>query len=478
MGAGGRPRRDVVHEPRQVGVAPIAQRAHLGQRQGASPRGCGTRRCAAWRRSLRGAHAPNVCGVRRHAVNRRSWIDPVFHISGPARRAGDVGSSRIAEAIAPPRTSRRVPELDGLRGIAILLVLEDHFGVLRTPLQELGLDQVNPLLSLGWSGVDLFFVLSGFLLGGILMDHKGASNYFRVFYTRRVCRIFPLYFVVVIPLLLVPLPSIGGPLGGSLPSWTYPTFTQNLAMAAENSGGSTWLVHTWSIAVEEQFYLLLPFLIALVSWRRLPRLVLALMLVCGLVRVALVHGDTNPAEVATATVLLPFRADALLLGILAAWAMRNARWRNRFSRYRGVIYAVLLLLLAIVAVLAFGTYSQARTGVFHPLYGYTLLALLFGCAVILAVTERRGPIAAISRNRALRKLGIISYAVYLLQLPVSLLVHWALRGTPGTATRGGAYLVAVGALVVSVGLAAASWRFFERRIVDWGRSFRYSHAPA
>src|SRR6266446_4286628 len=105
--------------------------------------------------------------------------------------------ARAGGCLAPERkSSLRVPELDGLRGIAILLVIVWHYAV-ELFAREPGSTAAYGLavLRLSWSGVDLFFVLSGFLIGGILIDNRGARNYFRVFYFRRVCRIVPLYYL-------------------------------------------------------------------------------------------------------------------------------------------------------------------------------------------------------------------------------------------------------------------------------------------
>src|SRR5947209_6904169 len=164
-------------------------------------------------------------------------------------------------------------ELDGLRGLAILMVVSFHY---------------NLAPFLGGVGVDLFFVLSGFLLGGTLLDKREASNYFKAFYTRRVCRIFPLYFLslflFVILLLAAPFTlgwllfgdSIRFLLGDPLPLWSYFTFTQNFAMVDQGVWGIPWLGHAWSLAVVEQFYLILPVLIRFVSREKLPYVFAAL----------------------------------------------------------------------------------------------------------------------------------------------------------------------------------------------------------
>ena len=147
---------------------------------------------------------------------------------------------------------KRIKELDGLRGIAILLVILWHYCAVQIePGNSVALEFLSRLLSTTWSGVDLFFVLSGFLIVGILVDAKGSPTYFKTFYIRRMCRILPLYYLMVV--LFVLLPKIG--LSGNdwlfardLPLLSYFTLTQNFFM--HNGGfGSNWLGVTWSLAI-------------------------------------------------------------------------------------------------------------------------------------------------------------------------------------------------------------------------------------
>jgi peptidoglycan/LPS O-acetylase OafA/YrhL len=155
----------------------------------------------------------------------------------------------------------RLPELDGLRAIAILLVLFSHQAAF-VPLAG-----IRRFLDMGWIGVDLFFVLSGFLIGGILLEQRDATNYYRIFYLRRFLRIVPLYTLILLPGLVVLGLGLqayfaGHSLGdrSAAAIWFCPFFLQNIAWALALIP-PTYLLPTWSVAVEEQFYLLLPLLI-------------------------------------------------------------------------------------------------------------------------------------------------------------------------------------------------------------------------
>src|SRR6266568_5097276 len=156
----------------------------------------------------------------------------------------------------------RIPELDGLRGIAIgMVIIWHYFSTVVRAGPSSPLSYLVAATRATWSGVDLFFVLSGFLIGGILLDARGATNYYRVFYRRRFFRIVPIYAAVLLIFPIFTLLRHGAhpaPAAGAPPWYMYWTFTQNLWMAATSSLGTNSLGMTWSLAVEEQFYLTLP----------------------------------------------------------------------------------------------------------------------------------------------------------------------------------------------------------------------------
>ena len=191
----------------------------------------------------------------------------------------------------------RIPELDGIRGMAIGLVLLGHFSlVVVTPSTSLAYALVP--LRLYWSGVDLFFVLSGFLIGGILLDARTASNYFRVFYTRRFFRIVPIYGVLLVATVIVVRLSRAGYIGNyrelyttMLPWPFFALFLQNIGMSIWHDYGTLPLGATWSLAVEEQFYLTLPLVIRLFSRRMLLRFIAAGVVAAPLVRTWFYHHD-------------------------------------------------------------------------------------------------------------------------------------------------------------------------------------------
>jgi peptidoglycan/LPS O-acetylase OafA/YrhL len=378
---------------------------------------------------------------------------------------------------APPVT--RLPELDGLRGLAILLVLVFHYfagPAQPAPGSWLAL-AVRPLLY-AWSGVDLFFVLSGFLIGGILIDQRASGNYFRVFYFRRACRILPLYYAWLLIYFALRLMFQSAPWDTllshqfrdpGLTLWPYGLFLQNFSMSAAGEFGPAWLGATWSLAVEEQFYLVLPLLVRWLPPRRLPGALGLLIIAAPLARIALYQ--RFPGNFLPAYTLMPCRADALLLGVLCAWAVRQEGLRLWLARRTGLLYLLLLSLLAATGLMIARGYPRESFAMAAP--GYSLLALLYACLLLLAVSERRGPVSALLRWTPLRRLGLLAYGIYIFHLAANVICHQLILGRWPQMKTAADLGVSVVALLVTFTVAWLSWNLFERRLVRIGQSRPY-----
>ena len=363
----------------------------------------------------------------------------------------------------------RVPELDGVRGIAILLVLVWHY----VPCLQITPPPLFQWLFLTWSGVNLFFVLSGFLIGGILLDHRDASNYFGVFYRRRACRILPIYAAWLLLYLIVrnlPL-SIGTArewlFAGGFPFWSYATFTQNFLQEKYAIWGPNWLAITWSLAVEEQFYLLLPLIIRFTPPRRLPYVIAPFIALAPITR-ALWATDAA-FDYPAGHALLINHTDALLLGVLCAWLVRQPDGESRVARAAPLL-RILLLSCGGFAVLSAYMPAAVRTRVIVE----SLLAVAYAALILLAVYVPGSPFGRLTRVAWLRGLGIIAYGTYLIhQAVIGLVFGFARHRWPYIAGGGDVPLV-IASLAITIGIAAASWRWFEKPIVDLGRRWRYS----
>ncbi len=370
----------------------------------------------------------------------------------------------------------RVPELDGVRGLAILMIVVYHYGF-----GSIGNDAgrftalLGGGLSLFWSGVDLFFVLSGFLIGGILIDHRRSGNYFRTFYTRRICRIVPIYYLWMILFLVLAEATLAlkrdylgwhGTLFFPLPDfpqWGYFLFMQNLPMAKGDTFCSPWICATWSLCIEEQFYLLMPLMVWLVSPRKLPAVLVILICLVPVFRLDLYR--YHPGWFMY--MLLPCRADGLLLGVLCAYLVRNRRCLGHITgrRWRYVLFSILLAGMAGLTIFSaeqhdwFGTLSSREMITF----GYTWIDLFYASFLLIVLTSGEGLFARFMRNPGLRHFGKISYCIYLIHLAVLFLVHTVIR-------NGLAPLVA---FVVVWLLAVLSWFLIEKPIVSLGHWLTY-----
>lgn len=369
--------------------------------------------------------------------------------------------SRPKEADEKPFDfSQRIPELDGIRGVAILLVLLYHYGGYAARTVGPVTAAILRPLGIGWCGVDLFFVLSGFLIGGILLDARGSKNYFRAFYTRRVCRIFPVYFAF---LIAVSIASVAG-LNPVIPRMFLAFFLQNFWLAghAEVWRSAAVMNPTWSLAVEEQFYLTLPAIIWFVTPRHLPKVLAAGIFGAPLIRTALFLWVRGSA-VAT-YVLLPCRMDSLLIGVATAWALRQPGAAAFVRAHRRQLWTAIELLTAIscLYLLRPGQDTLLTNAVI-----YDSLALLFACFITTALVD--DSLRRVLRMRWLRGLGVIAYGTYLFHV---LIIETVITAFPSL----GAFSTVVVAAAGTICVAKVSWEFFEKPLVKFGHRLRYDRS--
>jgi peptidoglycan/LPS O-acetylase OafA/YrhL len=373
-------------------------------------------------------------------------------------------------------TKNRLPELDGLRGLAILLVLSLHYITFGYNSGEFGkLYSFAQIFRLGWTGVDLFFVLSGFLIGGILLDARESPNYFRAFYVRRIHRILPVYYAWIglfaIAGSVVAQRGLASESSGpviSVPVIVYYLFLQNLVFTPLSRFTTWWMSQTWSLAVEEQFYLVSPFLIRYLSRRRLTQVLLGCIIVAPILR-ATVY-SAKPGVLSPQYVLMPCRADALAIGILLAIAWRsNAKtWIAERARLASISLAVL-----IAGALAMTKWMPGPRNRFEAAYQYSWIAAMYALMMIVALVKNEGIVARIARWAFLRAWGRISYCVYLTHTGIlwvchRILLHSLPRITdwPGVATT-------ALALAITAGIAQISWKYFEKPLIDRGHAARF-----
>jgi peptidoglycan/LPS O-acetylase OafA/YrhL len=382
---------------------------------------------------------------------------------GKVARVRDVvRSSRRLQfsASRPTATDRHVRAFDGLRGIAIVLVLLRHVGE-DGPARRVG-GVVAAALNTGWLGVDVFFVLSGFLITGILLDARGdaarpADGYFRRFYARRALRIFPAYYLFLAVVLTLGRPPM--PHG----TWWYWSYLSNALIARHGWPDGTWDTgHLWSLAVEEQFYLVWPAIIAWTPRQRLPALCLAVIVAAVVLRVVLIHQGAALA----AYVLTPARADTLAVGAALAIALRGG------PRARAAI-AQLAPTVGAAAVAVLGALFVTHRLDHRLTVGGLVLGSLAATLAIAACIGRIGSggwIRRVLEWGPLVSFGTYSYAIYLVQLPLRGAIDYWLGGH--LATQPAMLGVGIEAVVLAGGswcIACVSWRLVERPILSLKR---------
>ena len=324
---------------------------------------------------------------------------------------------------------RYIPALDGIRGITILAVLLHHCRFLLNPGYRFQFLLVK-LFELGWCGVLLFIVLSGFLITGILLDSRTSPNYFSTFYVRRILRIFPLYYGSL-ALIFLGSRLLHGWLGGINPlthinPWWYLGFVQNFR--PNSMIFDPYLGPLWSLAVEEQFYLVWPLLVLLLRRAALTWICVVIVPLSLAIRL---HYSGHSADLSVfVNTFTPASLDALASGALVAIAVRSPIWRRRAAFLARPLMLVCALWFCILAWRAGGLFE------YEPLiqgWGITALTFVFASVIFVAATTDRGVIAAFLNLKGLRFTGKISYSLYVLHPIVMALVLPALGAIPAPA---------------------------------------------
>ncbi len=399
-------------------------------------------------------------------------------VAGTARDADDL--SKLEEQVPPDTPGPpladghvQIGTLDGMRGIAVLLVLAFHFS---WELTDVGLvaREIKRALWAGWIGVDLFFVLSGYLItrGLVAPSKKPLGTRMKMFWMRRVLRIFPLYYAVIVVGALA-----GLALGGWVPTVGYWLYAQNYVLAFDPDE-LRWTAHLWSLAIEEQFYFVWPVIALVTPRRRLVPLTLALILACVLLRAGLtMKGHIwDPLTTVKFVYRATFtRADGLLLGALVATLQRESSHpiSHLWRRIRWPLFVLTGLGLLGLYAAAKGLNGYDRRVITA---GYFILALFFASAVSMCADgDIPARVERFLLSRMLVSCGKVSYGMYIFHWPLLvLLIPWLKRTQEGmgTATQlafGVAFILA--AITAIWAAASVSFTFFETPFLNLKKKF-------
>ncbi len=368
---------------------------------------------------------------------------------------GSVPATDSAPADSVWRLGKHIPQLDGVRGLAILIVTLYRFS------KELPTDTwMGKLLHTGFAlgdrGVDLFFVLSGFLITGILVDAKGHKHYFGHFLARRSLRIFPLYFFALFLFVIAirwfpPYRDLYAQAAeNQFFLWTYLT---NVKMSIQGAWCFGYLDHFWSLAVEEHFYLVWPVVLFFCSPRLALRLACVLAVLSSTSRIAFAMLTENGVA---PDVLTLFRCDALLIGSTLALQIRTPAGLAPLRKWTWAVLPTCLLIGLACAV----TERRVFT------ISHTLWPLIWACVLIWLLTAaERNWIARLFNLTPLRKLGKYSYAMYVFQSPLIPLTAPVLSVSILTALTSNALVAnlayVAGMFALTLGAALLSWYLLE-----------------
>ncbi|HVX66645.1 MAG TPA: acyltransferase, partial [Bryobacteraceae bacterium] len=361
-----------------------------------------------------------------------------------------------------------IPELDALRAFGITVVVLVHTWPYRPK-------QLWDLVQVGWITMDLFFVMSGFLIAGILLDSRAKPDYYKNFYTRRALRIVPVYWAVVGSIVVL------------LTLWNGPTYNR----VAEEWGSAWWFVFylgniptaingtfmtaagncftpLWSVQVEEQFYLLLPLLIHRLQPRVIARVLIGLACLSPLIRLAIYLG--YPTNELVQYVSLPCRMEGFALGALIAVRFRLGPWdipKRRLS------IATVLVTAAWIAIALLG--GIKNTTPFNRTAGYLVSSVASAHIVLWLIVHRGSNATAWLRSSPVQSIGKVSYGMYLMHWPImAVLIEVADRLEWKALSDGTLKFPLVYALTFCC--ATLSWRYFENPIL--GLRERLRPAPA
>ncbi len=370
---------------------------------------------------------------------------------------------------------KHIPALDGIRGIAIVLVMSRHFAepfLDRGPDVALGgiaaIDRIfYRICSLGSVGVDLFFVLSGFLITGILLESKASPNYFRRFYWRRTLRIFPLYYAALIACFVV-YPMVWGN------DWSivihrardeqiwYWLYCENVLFAIDERYYG--LAHFWSLAVEEQFYLVWPVVVLAVPARHMLTACGVCVLGAFAFRAQFALRDTSIIVPYVSTIC---RMDSLAVGAAIAVIARTPGALNQIRRPAlGIAIASVLALAVAIYLLPQAHGSGGRT-ILLNLFGVTAVSVFFGGILVAALTAQAGSmVTSTLESRFLCLFGKYSYCLYVVHPFVWgwLITRWDDSRFPviGGSLLLGRLVFFLIATIGSLGFAMVSWRVLEQ----------------
>lgn len=315
-----------------------------------------------------------------------------------------------------------------------------------------------------YTGVDMFFLLSGFLLGGILLKNKKSPHYFKTFYIRRVCRIFPLYFLVLIIVFLICSAGVGKGtvwwFNDNIPMWVYFTFLQNIFIGIKDVVGNAWLIPTWSLGVEEQFYLIVSFLIYFS-----PKKSLITILILGII-VSPILRYFAPTEFGLSTFLY-CRFDSLFGGILIAILYRNENFIKFFTKNLNYFYFATIVFFGISFLFTIGKWHM-------PLYWVnSWFSVIYMLVLLLVLTDKKNVFSKVSNLSFFVKIGVYSFSIYLIHQIILGLFFFIIPDKLPQINSLQDFLSVILCAAITYFTAKFIYYNYEKKFMNYGHRFKY-----
>jgi peptidoglycan/LPS O-acetylase OafA/YrhL len=360
-----------------------------------------------------------------------------------------MGKSSTSQITETRLLNSKIDLLDGFRGLAILLVMGYHYFA---------------FFSFGWVGVDMFFILSGFLISGKLIESVGAKRYFFSFYLKRILRVVPLYYMVLV-LFFFFLPKL-------FPDFVsesfnkilehqavYWTFTVNIQDAFNGWPDNTILIHFWSLCCEMQFYLIWPFVVYLFRKKLTLFLYLLFVFFAGAFIFRLIDNDWFGFKNIYRYVLLPSRVDAFSVGAILYLLLKS----DQINRCKNFFIAAIIFSFCGIMVIMFANnhkWSYALQVV--STYGYSLNAIFFGCCIGYALSSKPNTVANLFSGKLITTLGRYSYGMYIFHLPVYIIIS---KLDMAVIAKAGKFSVGILAFAITFFCAWTSFHLMEKHFL-------------
>ncbi|MBI5840699.1 MAG: acyltransferase [Chloroflexi bacterium] len=372
--------------------------------------------------------------------------------------------------------NERTKELDSLRGIAIILVIAAHtLKRANSFTHHETLYFISNMIAFGWVGVDIFFVLSGFLITSILLRTRDDKNYFKNFYMRRALRIFPLYYIcITLILFFTPIldPEYTARVPHAIPFLLL--YQQNWLILSDGSGLNAYLFVTWSLAIEEQFYLIWPTVVYFTRRETLIKISVGIIVLSIITRISCTLLWDDTFLITRFFYLNTFsRFEELVSGALLAALFTNPAWKARLQPISFPVFLAALSAFVALCISVFPNTNPALGSIPLTLGVYTLAAVFSAALIATLMTHpEKSTIRRVFQNSVLAFFGKYSYSMYLLHLPISILLLEALWRTGIRGWKGYVSYTAL-AYVITILASLLTWHLLEKHMLNLKRHFEY-----